>query len=52
MRVNAMKAIAIQNSFGLASLQVVDRVFPFIDAREALQYLESGVHFGKICLQF
>ncbi|KAM3104859.1 NAD(P)-dependent alcohol dehydrogenase [Phormidesmis sp. 146-20] len=31
---------------------VVDRVFPFTEAREALQYLESGAHFGKICLQF
>lgn len=31
---------------------VVDRVFPFEQAREALAYMESGVHFGKICLQF
>jgi NADPH:quinone reductase-like Zn-dependent oxidoreductase len=31
---------------------VVDRVFPFTEASEALKYLESGAHFGKICLQF
>jgi Zinc-binding dehydrogenase len=27
---------------------VIDRVFPFDEAREALHYLESGTHFGKI----
>jgi NADPH:quinone reductase-like Zn-dependent oxidoreductase len=27
---------------------VVDRVFPFDQAREALRYLESGAHFGKV----
>ena len=31
---------------------IVDRVFPFDSAREALQYMESGAHFGKICLRF
>lgn len=31
---------------------IVDRVFPFSEAREALKYMESGSHFGKICLQF
>jgi NADPH:quinone reductase-like Zn-dependent oxidoreductase len=31
---------------------VVDRVFPFAEAREALRYMESGAHFGKICLRF
>jgi NADPH:quinone reductase-like Zn-dependent oxidoreductase len=30
---------------------VVDRVFPFAEIRQALQYLESGAHFGKICLR-
>ncbi|HWR59462.1 MAG TPA: NAD(P)-dependent alcohol dehydrogenase [Thermodesulfovibrionales bacterium] len=30
---------------------VVDRVFPFEDAREALRYIESGAHFGKICVR-
>ncbi|TSC32948.1 NAD(P)-dependent alcohol dehydrogenase [Corallococcus sp. Z5C101001] len=27
---------------------VIDRVFPFAQAREALRYMESGGHFGKI----
>jgi NADPH:quinone reductase-like Zn-dependent oxidoreductase len=31
---------------------VVDRVFPFAEAREALRYLESGSHFGKVCIRF
>jgi NADPH:quinone reductase-like Zn-dependent oxidoreductase len=30
---------------------VVDRVFPFAEAREALRFLESGAHFGKIALR-
>ncbi len=30
---------------------VVDRVFPFGEVREALRYLESGAHFGKVCLR-
>ena len=30
---------------------VVDRVFPFSQAREALRYIESGAQFGKICIQ-
>jgi NADPH:quinone reductase-like Zn-dependent oxidoreductase len=29
---------------------VVDRVFGFEDAREALRYMESAGHFGKICI--
>ncbi len=31
---------------------VVDRVFPFHEARQALKYMESGAHFGKICIRF
>lgn len=31
---------------------VVDRVFPFQEVREALAYMESGAHFGKICIRF
>jgi NADPH:quinone reductase-like Zn-dependent oxidoreductase len=31
---------------------VIDRVFPWIEIREALRYMESGQHFGKICLKF
>ena len=30
---------------------VVDKVFPFGEAREALRYLESGSHFGKIAIR-
>lgn len=29
---------------------VVDRVFPWTEAAEALRYLQSGAHFGKIVL--
>ena len=29
---------------------VIDRVFPFAQAREAYRYLESGAHFGKVCI--
>ena len=31
---------------------IIDRVFPFEQAPGALAYMESGAHFGKICLQF
>lgn len=31
---------------------VVDRVFQFDEAREALKYMESGAHFGKIVIKF
>jgi NADPH:quinone reductase-like Zn-dependent oxidoreductase len=30
---------------------VVDRVFPFDQAREAMRYMESGAHFGKVCIK-
>jgi NADPH:quinone reductase-like Zn-dependent oxidoreductase len=30
---------------------VVDRVFPFDQAAEALRYMESGAHFGKIVIR-
>jgi NADPH:quinone reductase-like Zn-dependent oxidoreductase len=29
---------------------VIDRVFPFAQARDAYRYLESGAHFGKVCI--
>jgi NADPH:quinone reductase-like Zn-dependent oxidoreductase len=29
---------------------VIDRKFPFDQAREALKHMESAAHFGKICL--
>lgn len=31
---------------------VIDRVFHFTEAREALEHLAAGSHFGKICLGF
>lgn len=31
---------------------IVDRVFPFESAPEALRYMESGSHFGKVCIRF
>jgi NADPH:quinone reductase-like Zn-dependent oxidoreductase len=30
---------------------IVDRVFPFEQAKEAMRYLESGKHFGKIVIR-
>ena len=29
---------------------VIDRVFPFDKAKEAIAYLESGTHFGKVVI--
>jgi NADPH:quinone reductase-like Zn-dependent oxidoreductase len=29
---------------------VIDRIFPFSEARDAYRYLESGSHFGKVCI--
>ena len=39
------KALAIQNT-----KPVIDKVFPFIEAREALKLMESAAHFGKIVI--
>ncbi len=30
---------------------VIDRVFPFEEAREAYEYLRSGAHFGKVVIR-
>ena len=30
---------------------VVDRVFDFAEAREAMQYMQSGAHFGKVVIR-
>lgn len=30
---------------------VIDRVFPFDEAREALAYLSGGRHLGKVCIE-
>ncbi|HEY5705183.1 MAG TPA: NAD(P)-dependent alcohol dehydrogenase [Terrimicrobiaceae bacterium] len=33
-------------------LPVIDKTFPFEKAREALEYLSTGAHFGKIVINF
>ena len=30
---------------------VVDKVFPWDEAREAYRYLDSGAHFGKVVIE-
>jgi hypothetical protein len=30
---------------------VIDPVFAFENLREALDYVASGVHFGKVCIR-
>lgn len=43
---------AMNRAIALHKLRpVVDRVFPFEEARQALEYLQSGAHFGKICIK-
>ncbi len=43
---------AMNRAIALHQLRpVVDRVFAFDEIRAALQYLESGAHFGKVCLR-
>jgi NADPH:quinone reductase-like Zn-dependent oxidoreductase len=43
---------AMNRAIALHQLRpVVDRVFPFSEVREALQYMESAAHFGKICVR-
>lgn len=40
---------AMNRALSLHSLRpVIDRAFPFQDSREALAYMESAAHFGKI----
>jgi NADPH:quinone reductase-like Zn-dependent oxidoreductase len=44
---------AMNRAIALHQLRpVVDRVFPFAEAREALRYMESAAHFGKIALRW
>ena len=31
---------------------LIDRVFPWRDTRQAMRYMQSQSHFGKICLEF
>jgi NADPH:quinone reductase-like Zn-dependent oxidoreductase len=43
---------AMNRAIALHKLRpVVDRVFPFAEAAQALRYMESGAHFGKIALR-
>src|SRR5437588_8027000 len=43
---------AMNRAIALHKLRpVVDRVFAFTEIRPALQYMESGAHFGKICIK-
>ena len=41
------KAIAANNLH-----PVIDKIYPFMDAREALTAIEQAAHFGKVCLSF
>ena len=44
---------AMNRAIALHKLQpIVDRVFSFQEAPQALKYMESGAHFGKICIRF
>jgi NADPH:quinone reductase-like Zn-dependent oxidoreductase len=43
---------AMNRALALHQLRpVIDRVFPFSEAREALRHLESGAHLGKVCIR-
>lgn len=43
---------AMNRAIALHKLRpVVDRVFPFTEAVEALRYMDSGAHFGKIVIR-
>lgn len=43
---------AMNRTISLHQLRpLVDRVFPFEEAREALRYMESAAHFGKIVIR-
>lgn len=44
---------AMNRAIALHELRpVIDRVFPFDEARQAFEYMASGSHFGKICIKF
>jgi NADPH:quinone reductase-like Zn-dependent oxidoreductase len=43
---------AMNRAIALHELRpVIDRVFKFSEARDALRYLESGAHFGKVVIR-
>jgi NADPH:quinone reductase-like Zn-dependent oxidoreductase len=42
----------MNRAIGLAGVRpVVDRIFEFGELKEALAYLETGAHFGKVCIR-
>ncbi len=42
---------AMNSAISLHKLHpVIDRIFPFEEGREALSYMESGAHFGKVVI--
>jgi len=44
---------AMNRAIALAGMRpVVDRVFPFAEAREALEHMAGASHFGKIAIRF
>jgi NADPH:quinone reductase-like Zn-dependent oxidoreductase len=44
---------AMNRAIALHKLRpVVDRVFPFAEARDAFRHMESAAHFGKIAIRF
>lgn len=44
---------AMNKAIALHKLRpVIDRIFRFQEAKAALEYMQSGSHFGKICLRF
>jgi NADPH:quinone reductase-like Zn-dependent oxidoreductase len=43
---------AMNRAIAAAQLRpVIDRTFPFAEAPDAYRYLESGAHFGKVCIR-
>jgi NADPH:quinone reductase-like Zn-dependent oxidoreductase len=43
---------ALTRAFTLHGVRpVVDRVFPFAEARAAFEHLQSGAHFGKVVIR-
>ena len=43
---------AMMRAIGQHKLKpVIDKVFPFEQLKEAMAYLKSGAHFGKVCIR-
>ena len=40
-----------EHMVGAGIKPVVDKIFPFAEAKEAYRYLESGKHFGKVVIE-